>query len=48
MQNLEEVWKRQQAAASEEAKVKEYQKQLQEERARDELEQVAAAAGHKM
>ena len=48
MQNLEEVWKRQQEAGKEEAKLKEYAKQLQEERAREELSSVAEAAGHKM
>ena len=48
VQNLEEVWKREQDAAKEEQKVKEYAKQLQEERAREELAGVAEAAGHKM
>lgn len=48
VQNLEEVWKREQDAAKEEQKLKEYAKQLQEERAREELAQVAEAAGHKM
>lgn len=48
IQNLEEVWKRQQDAAKEEQKLKEYAKQLQEERAREELASVAEAAGHKM
>lgn len=48
IQNLEEVWKREQDAAKEEQKLKEYAKQLQEERAREELAQVAEAAGHKM
>lgn len=48
VQNLEEVWKREQEAAKEEQKLKEYAKQLQEERAREELASVAQAAGHKM
>lgn len=48
VQNLEEVWKREQEAAKEEQKVKEYAKQLQEERAREELAGVAQAAGHVM
>ncbi len=48
IQNLEEVWKREQEAAKEEQKLKEYAKQLQEERAREELASVAEAAGHKM
>ncbi|EFN52728.1 hypothetical protein CHLNCDRAFT_26343, partial [Chlorella variabilis] len=48
IQNLEEVWKRQQDAAKEEQKLKEYAKQLQEERAREELASVAEAAGHKI
>ena len=48
VQNLEEVWKREQEAAKEEQKLKEYAKQLQEERAREELAQVAEAAGHKL
>lgn len=42
------MWKREQDAAKEEQKVKEYAKQLQEERAREELAGVAEAAGHKM
>ena len=45
---MEEVWKRQQEAGKEEAKLKEYAKQLQEERAREELAGVAEAAGHKL
>ena len=39
------MWKREQAAAQEDAKLKEYQKQLQEERAKDELAAVAEAGG---
>lgn len=45
---MEEVWKREQAAAKEDEKLKEYAKQLQDERAREELAAVAEAAGHKM
>lgn len=48
VQNLEEVWKREQAAAKEEQRLKDLQKQIVEERAREELHQVAEAAGHKM
>ena len=48
VQNLEEVWKREQEAAKEDQKLKEYAKQLQEERAREELAGVAEAAGHKL
>lgn len=48
MQNLEEVWKREQAAAKEEQQLRDLQKQIAEERAREELHQVAEAAGHKM
>lgn len=42
------MWKREQEAVKEEQKLKEYAKQLQEERAREELASVAEAAGHKM
>ena len=48
MQNLEEVWKREQEAAKEDQKLKEYAKQLQEERAGEERAGVAEAAGHKL
>lgn len=45
VQNLEEVWKREQAAAKEEQKARDLQKQIVEERAREELRAVAEAAG---
>jgi hypothetical protein len=45
VQNLEEVWKREQAAAKEEQKARDLQKQIVEERAREELRSVAEAAG---
>ncbi|GAB4823689.1 hypothetical protein N2152v2_010735 [Parachlorella kessleri] len=48
VQNLEEVWKREQAAAKEEQQMRDLQKQIAEERAREELHQVAEAAGHKI
>lgn len=48
VQNLEEVWKREQEAAREEQRLKDLQKQIAEERAREELHQVAEAAGVKM
>ena len=43
--NVEEVWKREQAAAAEERKAEELRKQIQEERKRDELSQIAENAG---
>lgn len=45
IQNLEEVWKREQAAAQEENKLKDLQKQIAEERAREEMQAIAIAAG---
>ncbi len=48
LQNPEEVWKRQQDAAQEEQKVKDLQKQIAEERAREEMFAVAEAAGVKV
>lgn len=45
---MEEVWKREQAAAKEEQKLKDLQKQIAEERAREEMLSVAHAAGVKV
>ena len=45
MQNLEEVWKREQEAAKEQQKLKELKKQIEEERAKEEMYTVAEAAG---
>ena len=45
---MEEVWKRQQAASKEEQKLKDLQKQIAEERAREEMNNMAEAAGVKM
>lgn len=45
---MEEVWKREQAAAKEEEKLKDLQKQIAEERAREEMLSVAHAAGVKV
>ena len=42
----EEVWKKEQEYASEQRKLVELQKQIKEERKREELEEVAAASGH--
>lgn len=45
---MEEVWKREQAAEQEKQKLKDLQKQIQEERAREEMHSLAEAAGVKM
>lgn len=45
-QNLEEVWKREQAAAAEAKKAEELRKQLEEERKRSEFVQMAMDTGH--
>lgn len=47
MKNRESVWKREQEHAEEEAKVKELQRQIEEEREREELENLAARHGGK-
>ena len=44
---MEEVWKREQAAAQEDQKLKDLHKQIIEERAKEELMAVAEAAGVK-
>lgn len=46
VQNLEEVWKREQKAIAEEQKAEELRKQIEEERKRGEYLQMAADAGH--
>ena len=46
IRNVEEVWKREQKAAKEEARLEELQKQIAQERQLEELEQVAEKAGH--
>lgn len=46
IKNVEEVWKREQKAEAEKRKVEELQKQLAEERKRDEFSQIAHDAGH--
>ena len=46
IRNVEEVWKREQKAAREEARLEELQKQIAQERQLEELEQVAEKAGH--
>ncbi len=48
VQNQEEVWKREQEASKEDQKMKDLQKQIAEERAREEMMQVAEAAGVKV
>ncbi|KFM23213.1 Pre-mRNA-splicing factor CWC25 [Auxenochlorella protothecoides] len=48
VQNMEEVWKREQVASKEEQKVRDLQKQIAEERAREELHSMAQAAGVKV
>ena len=45
---MEEVWKREQDAAKEEQKLKDLQKQIAEERAKEEMMAVAEAAGVKV
>jgi hypothetical protein len=47
MQNLEEVWKREQAAAAEQRKLEELRKQYEDERKNAEFTEMAAAAGFK-
>lgn len=47
-QNLEEVWKREQDAVKEQQRLKELQKQIEEERAKEEMLAVAQAAGVKV
>jgi hypothetical protein len=42
------VWKREQEAEREKRKVEDLRKQYEEERQRQELEEVAEAAGHKV
>lgn len=46
LRQQEEVWKKEQQYAQEQKKLKELQKQLEEERKREELQGVAASAGH--
>mmetsp|Transcript_35609 Transcript_35609/g.100801 ORF Transcript_35609/g.100801 Transcript_35609/m.100801 type:complete len:384 (+) Transcript_35609:175-1326(+) len=46
MRQQEEVWKKEQEYAAEQKKLKELQKQIQEERKAEELREVAAEAGH--
>lgn len=46
-QNQEEVWKREQAAAAEKRSMEELRKQMEDERAKEELFRVARAAGVK-
>lgn len=47
MQNLEEVWKREQAAAAEQRKLEELRKQYEDERKNTEFTQMAEEAGYK-
>lgn len=47
MQNLEEVWKREQAAAAEQRKLEELRKQYEDERKNAEYTQIAEDAGYK-
>jgi hypothetical protein len=47
MQNLEEVWKREQAAAAEQRKLEELRKQYEDERKNAEFTQMAENAGYK-
>ena len=46
MRQQEEVWKKEQEFAKEQRKTAEIQKQIQEERKREEFADVAAASGH--
>lgn len=46
IRNVEEVWKREQKAAREEARLEELQTQIAQERQLEELAQVAEKAGH--
>lgn len=47
MRQQEEVWKREQEYAKEQRKLEDLRKQIQEERKREELDEVAMAGGHK-
>lgn len=45
MQNVEKVWKAEQAAAEEEKKIKQLQKELADERQKEELRKLQAESG---
>lgn len=48
LQNQEKVWKKEQEAAKEQQKLEDLRKQIEEERAKEELNAMAAAAGVKV
>ena len=48
IQNMEEVWKREQEAAKEQQRMEDLKKQIYEERAREEMNAIAEAAGVKV
>ena len=45
MQNLERVWKAEQRHSAEQKRISELQAEIKEERARDEMQQMAVEAG---
>lgn len=48
MSNVENVWKKEQEHLKEQSKLEDLRKQIADERAKEELEMVAAAGGHKV
>lgn len=48
LDNIENVWKKEQEHAKEQNKLEDLRKQIADERQKEELEAIAAAAGHKV
>ena len=48
MDNQEKVWKKEEERAKELSKLEDIRKQIADERQKEELEMIAAAAGHKV
>jgi len=48
MDNQEKVWKKEEERAKEQSKLEDIRKQIADERQKEELEMIAAAAGHKV
>lgn len=48
LSNVENVWKKEQEHAKEQNKLEDLRKQIADERQKEELEMIAAAAGHKV
>lgn len=48
LSNVENVWKKEQEHLKEQSKLEDLRKQIADERAKEELEMVAAAGGHKV